>query len=122
MTGRMRIVIVDDDELVRRALSHLFCASGYEVRLFASAEELLVQDIVADCFLFDICLPLLNGVELAQRLRSRGCDVPIVLMTAHDHESTRAAIAQSGLPVVRKPFDEGEILRLIAGSKAQPRS
>jgi two-component system, OmpR family, response regulator MprA len=116
MSERMRIVVVDDDELVRGALNHLFCASGYEVCLFASAEEMLAHDVVADCFLLDVCLPLLNGVELAQRIRSSGCDVPIVLMTAHDHESARAAIVQSGLPLVRKPFDEGEILRLVAGA------
>ena len=121
MTARMRIVVVDDDEQVRMALKYLLCASGHEVRLFASAEEMLAHDVVADCFLLDVCLPLLNGVELAQRIRSAGCGVPIVLMTGHDHEPTRTAILKSGLPVVRKPFDEGELLRFVAGTPGGPR-
>lgn len=112
---RMRIVVVDDDEEVRMALKHLLCASGHEVWLLASAEELLADNVVADCFLLDICLPLLNGVESAQRIRSTGCDVPLVLMTGHDHEPTRTAIVQAGLPVLRKPFDEREILNAVAG-------
>ena len=111
----MRITVVDDDEEVGAALRFLFRASGHDVALFASAEELLAHDVVADCFLFDISLPLLSGVELARRIRSTGCDVPIVLMTAQDQEATRTAVVQSGLPVVRKPFDEEQILKVFAG-------
>jgi FixJ family two-component response regulator len=117
----LRIAVVDDDEIVRLALQHLLCASGHEVRLFASAEELLAEDVVADCFLFDVCLPMLSGIDLAARIRATGSDVPIVLMTGHDREPTRSAIAQSGLPLVRKPFDEEEILNAVASGRRGPR-
>ena len=51
-TDSMRVVVVDDDEAVRMALQSLLRASGHEVRVFASAEDLLAQAVVADCFLF----------------------------------------------------------------------
>ena len=77
----LRIVVVDDDEEVRLALRYLLAASGYNVRVFASAEELLGEDVAADCFLFDVQLPKLTGIELAERIRSTGSRVPILLMT-----------------------------------------
>jgi len=106
----LRIVVVDDDEEVRLALRYLLAASGYNVRVFASAEELLGEDVAADCFLFDVQLPKLTGIELAERIRSTGSRVPILLMTGHDEESTQNAIARSGLPLLRKPFSEDAIL------------
>ena len=113
----MRIVVVDDDEAVRMALQSLLRASGHEVRVFASAEDLLAQEVVADCFLFDVCLPKMNGIELAELIRSAGSDVPIVLMTGHDRGSFERAIRQSGLPLVSKPCDEEEILNAVASRK-----
>ena len=110
----LRIVVVDDDEDVRLALRYLLAASGYNVRVFASAEELLGEDVVADCFLFDVQLPKLTGIELAERIRSTGSRVPILLMTGYDEESTQNAITRSGLPLLRKPFDEDAILRSVA--------
>jgi FixJ family two-component response regulator len=94
--------------------------SGHEVELFASAEELLAQEVVADCFLFDVCLPMLSGLDLAERIRASGSDVPIVVMTGQDQPRTRNAIAQSGLPLVRKPFDDEEILNAVAGRRGAP--
>ena len=113
----LRIIVVDDDEGVRTALQYLLCTSGYEVRLFASAEDLLAQDVDADCFLFDVCLPKMSGIELAEQIRSAGREVPIVLMTGQDRESIRRAIARAGLPLLSKPCDEREILNAVASAK-----
>jgi two-component system response regulator MprA len=118
MTGKLRIVVVDDDEHVRQGLRHLLGASGHDVGVFPSAEEMLGHDVAGvDCFLLDVCLPKLNGIELAERIRSTGCDAPIVLMTGDDHESTRRAISECSLPVVRKPFDGEDILELLAETR-----
>ncbi len=94
----MRIVVVDDDEAVRMALQSLLRASGHEVRVFASAEDLLAQEVVADCFLFDVCLPKMNGIALAELIRSAGSDVPIVLMTGHDRGASSVPSASPACP------------------------
>ena len=113
----LRIVVVDDDESVGKALQFLLRTSGHDVRLYASAEDLLADRVDADCFLLDICLPNMNGIELAAQLRSAGSEAPIVLMTGHDLEFATQAIAQTGLPLVRKPCDEREILDAVASEQ-----
>jgi two-component system response regulator FixJ len=117
----LRVAVVDDDAAVRTSLRRLLNACGHEVRLFASVEEVLHQEreIEVDCFLVDLYMPMLSGLGLAERLRSRGSRVPIVLMTGHDDEQTRTAVAQSGLPMLLKPFDEGEFLAAVGLAPAE---
>ena len=110
----LRIVVVDDDEEVRHALRYLLVSCGHRGQLFASAEELLDEQVAADWFFFDICLPELSGLELAHRIRQSGSDAPIVLMTGQDTETTRTAVLDSGLPVIWKPFGEEEVLSAMA--------
>jgi FixJ family two-component response regulator len=116
----LRIAVVDDDATVRAALRNLLAACGHDVRLFASADEILerLDDVAADCFLLDIYLTKLSGLELAARIRSERSRVPIVLMTGHDDESTKTAIARSGLPVLLKPFGEEEFLAAFGQTQA----
>ena len=116
----MRIAVVDDDTSVRTALKRLLVACGHDVRLYASAEELLEhRDAVeADCYLLDIYQPKLSGLELAERIRSEGSRAPFVLMTGHDDENTATAVARSGLPVLLKPFEEEAFLAAIGQGEA----
>jgi FixJ family two-component response regulator len=74
MSTRQKIVVVEDDPSVVRSLHRLLRAAGFHVLTFSSAEKLLQSGIAdtASCFVFDIHLPGLSGIELQRRLCAIG--------------------------------------------------
>jgi FixJ family two-component response regulator len=111
--GPLNLVVVDDDEAVRTALRRLLRAMGHEVCVFASAEEYEAHATGADCLIVDLRLPGLNGFELRERLRLRGCAIPIVFITGDGGPSPSDATAHAGTPTVAKPFTEGDLIAAI---------
>lgn len=111
------ILVVDDSPQVRdyavRALREL----GYLVRQANDANEAL--GIVArggiDCLLTDIGLPGMDGVELAQAVRSKRPDIAIVLMTAYtDRFATLRDDLKRDCALLPKPFRYGEVSRAVS--------
>jgi FixJ family two-component response regulator len=110
------VVVVDDDESVRRALARLLCAAGLKVEALGSAEELLCPGRpMPDCLILDVHLPGLSGLELHERLNAAGPAPPVVFITAYDDEDARRqALAAGAVAFLRKPFEEGELLAAVA--------
>jgi CheY-like chemotaxis protein len=111
---RLALVVIDDDERVRRSLGRVLNSYGYVVRLFESAEAYLDDQHDADCVIVDIGLPGISGLELEQRMRRRGLRTPVVFMTACDEASLFAAIEQTQRCYLRKPFEDRRLLETIA--------
>src|ERR1700684_182919 len=85
MTGNQTIVmIVDDDDSIRKAVRRLMKSYGFAVETFASAEEFLGSDRLAktSCLILDVHMPGMNGLELQKRLVASGSVVPIIFITA----------------------------------------
>jgi FixJ family two-component response regulator len=117
MTGRqspLTVVVVDDDERIRRAIGRLLRSHGHIVHSFDSAEAYLARACRADCAILDIELPNMNGLELAARLRADSTQMPVVFVTAHDELHVLAAVQQTHSPLLKKPVDEEELLDAIA--------
>ena len=119
------ILLVEDDRLIRLALSHELRKSGYEVLAAETAEGvlalLLADPARVDAVLSDFQLPGLSGLDLLDELHARGVSVPVLLMSAHPDELLRAL--QRGhqeVPWLAKPFGENELTtrlaRLLAGT------
>jgi len=109
VTDRRRtLVIVEDDEHVRRALTRLLSSLGYDVRAFDSAEAWLVGFGPADGAVIDINLPGMSGLELDERLRREGRAVPTVFITAHDDPAPA-----TGRVILQKPPDPQALLNAI---------
>ncbi|HSA55662.1 MAG TPA: response regulator [Gemmatimonadaceae bacterium] len=111
------ISVVDDDDSVRRALARLLAASGYTVRMFASARELLMEPPAPGpgCLLVDVRMPELNGLELQQALQESGDDRAIVFMTGHGDVQTGVKAMKSGaVDYLLKPFTDEELLEAVA--------
>jgi FixJ family two-component response regulator len=111
------VLIIDDDESVRRALQRLLRSVGLNVMAFATAEEFLQASLppAPDCLILDIHLPGLSGLDLQDRLNAQGQTVPIVFITAYADAPAREAALRSGaLAFLEKPFEEQALLDAVA--------
>jgi FixJ family two-component response regulator len=114
--SRLALVVIDDDEHVRRAVGRLLGSHGHLVNTFESAEAYLEDQHDADCLIVDIGLPGISGLELEQRIRRRGLHTSVVFVTAQDEASLAAAIEQTERRCLRKPFEDTCLLDAIARS------
>jgi two-component system, OmpR family, response regulator MprA len=82
----VRVLVVDDEPQLRRALERALKLEGYEVRLAADGEEALgsVASQPTDAIVLDVLMPKRDGLEVARELRARGNRTPILMLTARD--------------------------------------
>jgi FixJ family two-component response regulator len=117
------ISVVDDDDSVRESLSSLMRSVGFEVAVFASAEEFLSSDHLrnTDCLILDVRMPGMNGFELQRELGATHHQVPVVFLTAHwDDEARQRALKAGAVDYLFKPCDDGALLNAIdAALKSQ---
>ncbi len=81
-----RILVVDDEPAVRRALERALHLENHEVVLAADGEEALdaLVSTPADAIVLDVLMPRLDGLEVCRRLRKAGDRTPILMLTARD--------------------------------------
>lgn len=115
-----RIVhIVDDDLSTRRSLGRLLGAAGYDVTLYATAEELLAVagPALAGCILLDLRLPGASGLELQELLLERGCSMPVVFLTGHgDVAAGVRAMKRGAVDFLQKPVVADELFAAVAAA------
>ncbi len=118
-TAGLRILLVDDEMLVGRvAMRHLTAAGGV-VTLFADPTDAL-QHITADAGAFDVVLtdfamPQMDGVAVAEHVRTIAPGTPVVLMTGFvDHEALERAAAGTIAAILQKPFSGQELIVAVA--------
>ncbi|MGZ5338325.1 MAG: response regulator transcription factor [Thermoleophilaceae bacterium] len=112
MSGRPRVLVVEDDTDIAGVLRRSLDKEGYEVRIAADGETALDQadDFEPDAVVLDLGLPKLDGVEVCRRLRQDG-DVPILILTARDALDARVEGLDSGADdYLVKPFEREELL------------
>ena len=110
------IAVVDDDQSVREALENLISSIGFEVKLFASAEDFLDSDtsLQTDCAVLDLCLPGITGLELQRRLAADGQSIPVIIITAQGDDKTRAEANNAGaIALLKKPVKEEVLLAAL---------
>ena len=115
------IVVVDDDEEMRQALSRLLAAAGFRATTYASAEAFLDAGAIADadCLVLDVQLPGLSGLELCHVLQARGVQKPVVFITAYDDVESRSSAGEAGaLAYLSKPFPGKSLLTVLAKAMA----
>jgi DNA-binding response OmpR family regulator len=106
MTDSSTILLVDDDEAVRKLLSFPLERDGYEVVQAADGEEALscFGEQSVDLVVLDIMLPRLDGLEVCKQLRARST-VPIIMLTARDDELDKVLGLELGADdYITKPF------------------
>jgi FixJ family two-component response regulator len=110
------ITVVDDDPSVRKALSRLIKAAGYDVAAYETAEQFLAAgpDADSDCLILDVHLPGVSGLDLQTQLGEANRKCPIVFITAFDDKKARSqALAQGAVDFLYKPLDSERLLEVI---------
>jgi two-component system response regulator DctR len=110
--------VVDDDDAIRDALSWLLRSRGVAARCWPSAEAFLADysDAMRGCLVLDVRMDGMSGVELFDRLLSRGSRLPVIFLTGHgDVPLAVAALKKGALDFVEKPFNDNDLVdRIVA--------
>jgi two-component system KDP operon response regulator KdpE len=110
-----RVLVVDDEPSIVRAVAANLRARGYEVFTATSGEAALdvVQTHLPDCIVLDLSLPGVGGLEVLRRLRT-WTPTPVVILTATDAERDKATALDLGADdYVTKPFGMADLLARI---------
>jgi FixJ family two-component response regulator len=110
------IFVVDDDALMRSALTNLFRSVNMRVEVFGSAAELLKSKLpdVASCLVLDIRLPGVSGLDFQADLAKADIRIPIVFMTGHgDIPMSVRAMKAGAVDFLTKPFRDQDMLDAV---------
>ncbi len=123
LTGA-RVLIVDDDRDLRLMLSALMQKEGL-TSLVADDGERALEMIPADrpdLLLVDVKMPGLDGMEVLKRVRETDPQLPVVLITAYAEIAASVAAMRAGaFDYLGKPFDHGEVIRVVRAALAERR-
>ena len=112
----MRVLVVEDEKKVAKALREGLEAERYEVSVASTGEEgfFLVNHETFDLVVLDLMLPRRDGIEVLTTLRKRGLQTPVLILTAKDAVEDRVHGLDSGADdYLVKPFAVAELLARI---------
>ncbi len=118
---KLRVRIADDEELIRKSLTKLLAAEGYQVDSVASAAEVLesVRRDPPHVLVLDLRLPDGSGLDLLPRLHSLSPDLKVVVITAFgDLPTAVEAMRRGATDFLKKPYEMEEVLLAMERLKA----
>jgi len=124
-----KVLIVDDEQAIRRFLRTSLNAHGYTVHEAATGEDAIIKaiNIQPDLIILDLGLPGINGIEVTKRLREWS-ETPILILSVQDQDSDKIEALDAGADdFLTKPFSVGELaarmrvaMRHAQKSEAEP--
>ena len=129
MTSKGRVLVVDDEHSIRRAVGRALTARGYDVQLATDGEEALSMAAAfqPDLVVLDLNLPALDGLSVCRQLRVWS-PVPILVLSVREDEADKVAALDLGADdYLTKPFGIDEILARVrallrrAGAQGAPK-
>lgn len=112
----IRILVVDDEPAIRRALRPPLMELGFQVAEASRGEEALqaLRAASYDAVLLDVNMPGLGGIETLRRIRSFAPRLPVLMLTVRDQEEDKVQALESGADdYVTKPFSTRELIARI---------
>ena len=109
---KVRVLVVDDEQAIRRFLNAALTAHGYEAFEATTGEEALIAavDCHPDLVVLDLGLPGIDGIEVTRRLREWS-QIPIIILSVREREKDKIEALDAGADdYLTKPFGVGELL------------
>jgi FixJ family two-component response regulator len=122
--SQQTVLVVDDDESMRVALTYLFQSMNLAVKVFSTPDEFLESKLpdLASCLVLDIRLPGVNGLEFQDALAKESIHIPIVFMTGHgDIPMSVRAMKAGAIDFLPKPFRDQDMLDAVMRALAADR-
>src|SRR5258706_2514232 len=117
-----RVLVVDDEQSLRKVLAATLQREGYEVSVCGDGEEAIsaLERDGADVVVTDLVMPRMDGLTLLRKVVARHPDVPVIVVTAHGRiDSAVEAMKAGAFDFLAKPFDHGELKAIIAKAARQ---
>lgn len=119
MSEQARLLVVDDEQVVRESLYHWFTQDGYCVDTADNAKAALqkLRDVAWDVLLVDIKMPGMDGLQLHAKVKALDPDLPVIIMTAYASVDTAVrALKEGAYDYIVKPFDPEELEHVVRGA------
>ncbi|MBI2461008.1 MAG: response regulator [Candidatus Rokubacteria bacterium] len=113
---RQTILVVDDEEAIRRLLTESLTRAGYRVAAAGSGREALalVEQEPPDLIILDLVMPEMDGIEALRRIRERGVTAKVLILTAYGTaQQIREARALGVREFIGKPFDLDRLVGIV---------
>jgi DNA-binding NtrC family response regulator len=113
---KKRVLLLDDDELIRMVLSRAIEEDGYEVRSESETKDIVnkIKSWFPDVLLLDVSLPGMNGIDILRELMGKGFEGQVVMLTADDSAETAVTAMKLGAAdYLTKPFNLDEVKIVI---------
>ena len=121
-TAAPLVLIVDDDEAMRRSMAFLFASVGLACESFPTADAFLEafssgREVRPGALILDVRMPGTSGLELQRILAERGFPLPILIVTGHgDVPMAVTALKAGAHDFIEKPFKEQYLLDMVEGA------
>lgn len=120
--GPARIMVVDDEEHIRRAMASILMARHYDVHLARSGEEAVAQaaELPPDLYILDLAMPGMDGFEVCRQLRA-WTQAPILVLSVRSGSTDKISALDLGADdYMTKPFVAGELLARVRALLRRP--
>lgn len=120
--GKGLLILVEDEEVIRRREQQVLTDAGWEVMAFEAAEDLLEAiDVVDEATgaVLDLMLPGLDGGELGRQLQAEWPDLPVLHVSGLGRSEAEArGLLDPGTPLLAKPFEAAELVAAVEAALA----
>jgi DNA-binding NtrC family response regulator len=113
---QVRILVVDDEELIRKLMTNILRRGGMAVLTAQNGEEALkvLQESGCDVVVSDVRMAGMSGFDLLKQVKAKHPDIAFVVMTGHaDSYSIKDALLQGADEYITKPFKNHEVMLII---------
>ncbi len=111
----MRILVVDDDPIIRKLLLEVLTSDGHQVTVAENGREALkeAQRQPFKLVFMDVHMPIMNGLETLMAIRNLYPETVVAMMDSYPDQLVRQAESKGALTCIHKPFDLNEIRKVI---------
>jgi FixJ family two-component response regulator len=116
MTNGPIVYLLDDEPEMLKALTRLLRAQGLRVRGFTSAQEFFGREREQGpaCLVLDLAMPEVDGLEVQERLRQSGAELPVIFLTGHGDIPLSVRAMKAGADdFLTKPVNAADLLRAV---------